>query len=212
MEYKKILAKHLLSYLKSGLIIGIGSGSTMEIFVDEIQSFLKNNPMDLSFVSSSNIITEKLRGLNVLDLTGVKKIDLTIDGLDYVNLDTGLVLKGNGGALYLEKKLALKSEKVVLASDYRKLDFNYCNKLMLEYNPEFIDELSSFKIKARENLSDSGNLIVEVPLKNEGDIFAWRDALNKTQGFIDDGDFSGLVDEVCIIYENGDIKKFNILE
>jgi len=142
----------------------------------------------------------------------VKKIDLTIDGLDYVNLDTGLVLKGNGGALYLEKKLALKSEKVVLATDYRKLDFNYCNKLMLEYKTEFIDELSSFKIKARENLSDSGNLIVEVPLKSEGDIFAWRDALNKTKGFIDDGDFSGLVDEVCIIYENGGIKKFNILE
>ena len=166
--------------------------------------------MPITLVSSSNRISEIVANLQLVELGDVEEIDLTIDGLDYVNLQTGLVLKGNGGALFLEKKLAVKSKQVVLLADERKLQFDYSPKLMVEFLPDHISELNAMGFEAWSKMSDSGNLVVECPLRHEVEIFKLRDKLNSTQGYLDDGDFSGLVNEVWIAYNSGEIKKFKL--
>ncbi len=217
-EAKMRLAQACLPLLSPNMVLGLGSGSTLEIFVEQLMKRLRERPMSLRLVSSSDKITEivsarvaeALMDVQLLSLEQVQEIDLTIDGLDYVNLATGLVLKGNGGALYLEKKLALKSRKVVLVADERKLNFAYSPKLIVEFSPEHIAEINDMGFRARPELSDSGNLIVECPLEQEQDIFKLRDKLVARQGYLDDGDFSGLVDEVWIAYNAGEIKKFKL--
>ncbi len=209
-QLKSILAKQALSLLKPNMVLGLGSGSTLEVFAQMLVGFLRENPMPIRVVSSSDRISNTVASLSVVPLDQVDEIDLTIDGLDYVNLQTGLVLKGNGGALYLEKKLAIKSKRVLLMADERKLQFSYSPKLMVEFSPDFIEELNQLGFKAREQISDSGNLVVECPLKHELEIFKLRDKLITTQGYLDDGDFSGLVNEVWIAYNGGEIKTFKL--
>ncbi len=118
-EMKKAAAEAAIEYVENGMIVGIGTGSTANHFIDllaKIKSRIDGT------VASSEASAERLRGhgIPVLDLNDVGDLALYVDGADESNEQLHLI-KGGGGALTREKIVAGASEKFVCIADESKL-------------------------------------------------------------------------------------------
>ncbi len=111
-------ARAALEYVESGMVLGVGTGSTVNAFIDELVS--SGRRLD-GAVSSSEATSEKLReaGIKVLDLNHVGGLELYIDGADEVDEHQRLI-KGGGGALTREKVIAEASRRFVCIVDESK--------------------------------------------------------------------------------------------
>lgn len=118
-EMKQQAAKAALEYVESGAIVGVGTGSTVNHFIDLLATI--KGKID-GAVSSSEASTARLKNLNipVYDLNAVGDIPLYIDGADESNHYLQLI-KGGGGALTREKIIAAASRKFVCIADHSKL-------------------------------------------------------------------------------------------
>lgn len=117
-EMKRAVAKAALDYVEAGTIIGIGTGSTANYFIDELARIKHTIE---GTVASSVASTERLKGygIPVYDLNGVDEIAVYIDGADETNHYLHLI-KGGGGALTREKIVAAVSKKFVCIVDASK--------------------------------------------------------------------------------------------
>lgn len=117
-EMKKLAAKAALEHVHGGLI-GIGTGSTVNHFIDLLAGI--KHRID-GAVSSSEASTQRLKahGIQVLDLNGAGELALYVDGADESNPQRQLI-KGGGGALTREKIVAAASRKFVCIADASKL-------------------------------------------------------------------------------------------
>ncbi len=118
-EMKKQVADAALEYVEAGMIVGIGTGSTANHFIDGLA---KMKGKIEGTVASSEASAERLRGhgIEVFDLNSVGNIPLYVDGADESNKYLHLV-KGGGGALTREKIVAAASEKFICIADESKL-------------------------------------------------------------------------------------------
>ncbi len=117
-EMKKLAAKAAIEYVEGG-IIGVGTGSTVNHFIDFLAAI--KHKID-GAVSSSEASTERLKshGIQVLDLNSVGEMELYVDGADESNHHLQLI-KGGGGALTREKIVAAASKRFVCIADGSKL-------------------------------------------------------------------------------------------
>jgi ribose 5-phosphate isomerase A len=182
-EMKKAAAQAAIEYVESGMIVGIGTGSTANHFIDllaEIKGKIDGT------VASSEASAERLRGhgIPVMDLNEVGDLSLYVDGADESNEYLHLI-KGGGGALTREKIVAGASEKFVCIADESKL-VRVLGKFPLPV--EVIPMAQSFiarqlvKLGGQPQLregftTDNGNIILDVhnmeimePLKLEQQI------------------------------------------
>jgi ribose 5-phosphate isomerase A len=118
-EMKKASAEAALEYVESGMIVGVGTGSTANYFIDGLAGI--KNKLD-GTVASSEASAERLRshGIPVLDLNSTGDLQLYVDGADETTRHLHLI-KGGGGALTREKIVAAASEKFVCIADESKL-------------------------------------------------------------------------------------------
>ena len=116
-ELKKLVAKAALDYVKGG-VIGIGTGSTTNHFIDMRAD--RKGDIDAA-VSSSEGSTQRLKkiGIPVIDLNAAGTLDLYVDGADEINPRLQLV-RGGGGALTREKIIAAASRTFVCIADETK--------------------------------------------------------------------------------------------
>ena len=117
-EAKRLAAESALQYVEDGMIVGVGTGSTVAYFIDglaRIKDRIKGT------VSSSEQSTEKLlaHGIEVFDLNSVGQLSLYVDGADECDPQRNLI-KGGGAALTREKVIAQASEKFVCIVDPSK--------------------------------------------------------------------------------------------
>ncbi len=166
-ELKQQAARAALDYVKGG-IIGVGTGSTVNHFIDYLASI--KGRID-GAVSSSEASTERLKGhgIPVLDLNATGELEVYIDGADesdhYLNL-----IKGGGGALTREKIIAGASKKFVCIADESKLvDILGAFPLPVEVIPMARSHVARQLVKLggtpvwREHfVTDNGNLILDV--------------------------------------------------
>ncbi len=185
-EMKRKAAEAAMAYVVEDEIVGVGTGSTVNHFIDclaEIKGKIKGA------VSSSEASTElmKARGIPVMDLNSVDYIPVYIDGADESNHNLSLI-KGGGGALTREKIIAGASEKFVCIADESKLvDILGEFPLPVEVIPMARSYIGR-KLAAmggrpvwRENfITDNGNVILDVhdmkimePIKMENEINSW---------------------------------------
>lgn len=117
-ELKKKAAEAALEYIKGVSILGVGTGSTVNHFVDFLADF--KNDIEAA-VSSSEGTTLRLKkvGIPVIDLNDAGDLDLYVDGADEVNSHLQMV-KGGGGALTREKIIAAASRKFLCIVDETK--------------------------------------------------------------------------------------------
>lgn len=118
-ELKRNVALAAIDYVQTGTIIGVGTGSTANFFIDELAKI--KNKID-GTVASSSATANRLEGhgIRVLDLNVVDEISVYIDGADESNHTLHLI-KGGGGALTREKIIASASNKFVCIADNSKL-------------------------------------------------------------------------------------------
>ena len=118
-EMKKMVAEAALEYVEAGTIIGIGTGSTANHFIDSLAGI--KGKID-GTVASSRASAERLaaHGIPVLELNSVNEISVYVDGADESNKYLHLI-KGGGGALTREKIVAACSRKFVCIADESKL-------------------------------------------------------------------------------------------
>lgn len=115
---KAMVARAALAYVRPGEIVGVGTGSTVDKFIDALG--LMGAPM-AGAVSSSNASSERLRahGIRVFDCAEVGEIGVYIDGADEID-PHGCMVKGGGGALTREKIVAAQSRQFICIADESK--------------------------------------------------------------------------------------------
>ena len=118
-EMKKQAAYSALDYITTDGIVGVGTGSTVNHFIDALATI--KGRID-GAVSSSIVSTKRLEahGIKVFDLNEVSEVAVYVDGADESNADLSLI-KGGGGALTREKIIAAASDKFVCIADESKL-------------------------------------------------------------------------------------------
>lgn len=120
-DQKKAAAEAALEYIKPGMKLGLGTGSTAEHFVRLLAERVRSG-MKLVTVATSERTTALARelGITVSDLGTVKQLDLTVDGADEIGPGLNLI-KGGGGALLREKIVAAASKRMIVIADGAKV-------------------------------------------------------------------------------------------
>jgi ribose 5-phosphate isomerase A len=118
-ELKQAVARAAIDYVVDGEIIGVGTGSTANFFIDELA---KIKHRIKGAVASSEVTASRLRGhgITVFDLNEVASMPVYIDGADEINAQ-GAMIKGGGAALTREKIVASVARKFVCIADGSKL-------------------------------------------------------------------------------------------
>jgi ribose 5-phosphate isomerase A len=116
---KQAAAAAAMEWVRDGMVIGVGTGSTVNLFIDQLAAF---RGRIAGAVSSSEASTARLRaaGIDVLDLNATGDLELYVDGADETNAHRQLV-KGGGGALTREKIVAAASRRFVCIVDDSKV-------------------------------------------------------------------------------------------
>ena len=189
-ELKTLVGRAALDYVKAGSIVGVGTGSTVDKFIDALGDALKVDPGRITgAVSSSVRSTLRLEalGIKVLPCESVSSLGVYIDGADEIDHD-GNMIKGGGAALTREKIVADLAEKFVCIADESKLvpllgTFPLPVEVIPMAAAQVIRAFSKLggQAKVREGVStDNGNVIVDVtglgiekPAQFESDINQW---------------------------------------
>ncbi|MEJ2479961.1 MAG: ribose-5-phosphate isomerase RpiA [Acidihalobacter sp.] len=207
---KKAAAEAALSYIENGMIVGVGTGSTANHFIDLLAGIKAR--ID-GAVASSEATAQRLRehGIPVLDLNATGQLQLYVDGADEATRQMHLI-KGGGGALTREKVVAGASDRFVCVADESKL-VNYLGRFPLPL--EVIPMARSFvgrelvkrggKPVLREGFTtDNGNLILDVHNLEILDPVKMETELNMIPGVVTVGIFAARPADVIILGgENG---------
>ncbi|MBC7701045.1 ribose-5-phosphate isomerase RpiA [Aquabacterium sp.] len=189
-EMKTLVGHAALDYVGSGSVVGVGTGSTVDKFIDALGSALIIDPLRvIGAVSSSVRSTERLLalGVKVLPAESVTSLAVYIDGADEIN-HQGDMIKGGGAALTREKIVADLAERFVcIADDTKLVDTLGRFPLPVEVIPMASAQVMrrftamGAQAKVREGVTtDNGNLIVDVtglsitnPAQMESDVNQW---------------------------------------
>ncbi|MFQ5470455.1 MAG: ribose-5-phosphate isomerase RpiA [Gammaproteobacteria bacterium] len=195
-DLKKKVAEAALEHVVVGTVIGIGTGSTANHFIDALATIKHKIE---GTVASSEASADRLKshGIPVLDLNGVDEISVYFDGADESNRHLHLI-KGGGGALTREKIVAAVSKRFVCIADGSKLvDVLGTFPLPIEVIPMARSYVARELVKMggtpvyRENfVTDNGNIILDIhnlqiqePVKLEAE-------LNNIPGVVTNGIFA----------------------
>jgi ribose 5-phosphate isomerase A len=193
---KQKVAAASLKYLSGASIVGVGSGTTVDYFIEELATIkARINGCVASSVATENKLLA--HGLPVIPLNSVDTIDIYIDSADEVNED-GICIKGGGGAMTREKILRYASQKFLCIVDGSK----YVKRLGLTKVPvEVLPLARSFvgrkllalggSPKYREGyVTDNGNIILDVFNLDRYKINELEDDINAIPGVVDNGIFA----------------------
>ena len=195
-EMKQAVAKAAIEYVVKGTIIGIGTGSTANFFIDELAKI--KHQID-GTVASSEASADRLRshGIEVMDLNSVSEISVYIDGADESNRHLHLI-KGGGGALTREKIVAAVSKKFVCIADESKLvDVMGAFPLPVEVIPmarsyvaREIAKLGGQPVLREGFTTDNGNVILDVHNMEIMEPVKLEETLNHITGVVTNGLFA----------------------
>lgn len=212
-ELKKLVAQAALNYVEEGSILGVGTGSTVDFFIDALKASGKNVP---ACVSSSVRSTKKLQalGYKVLDLNEVDEISVYVDGADEINPSFDMI-KGGGGALTREKIVASVSKKFVCIADAsKKVDVLGRFALPVEVIPMAVRAVAG-KLRAlggdpveRDFTTDNGNRILDVRGLQIVDPKAMEAAVNAIAGVVTVGLFAQRGADVLLLGTPEGVKTF----
>ncbi len=219
-EMKLAAATYALdTFVKSGLKLGLGSGSTAEIFLAQLADRVKSGSLtEITCIPTSQHIAHLARGygLRVVELNDVATIDLTIDGADEVVVKSFNLTKGRGGALLREKLVAAATVAEVIIADDTKLVNTLGEKMPIpvevigygwKHTAELLRQLGGEPTLRQFNdtpyLTDSQNYILDTrfpPISNPAELALQIKGL---VGVVEHGMFINMVKHVVIAGPNG---------
>ncbi|HEY1042956.1 MAG TPA: ribose-5-phosphate isomerase RpiA [Telluria sp.] len=210
-ELKKAVAIAAIAYVVDGEVIGVGTGSTANFFIDELA---KIKDRIKGAVASSEATAARLRGhgIEVFDMNDVPSISVYVDGADEINA-TGAMIKGGGAALTREKIVASVSAKFVCIADGSKLvEVLGAFPLPVEVLPmarnAVMRKLASLggqpKLRLKPGTSeafitDNGGEIIDVAGLSITDPVALESEINQVPGVVAVGLFAQRGANVCLL-------------
>ena len=119
---KKLAGIKAAEFVKDGMVVGLGTGSTAYYFVEEIGRRIKEEGLQITAVTTSSSTSKQAEGLNISlkSIDEVNEVDVTVDGADEVDGQYNGI-KGGGGALLMEKVVATPSKEYIWVVDESKL-------------------------------------------------------------------------------------------
>ena len=213
MDNKQLVALHAAKSVKSGMLVGLGTGSTANFFIDELARMQVEEGLKIITVASSVVSANRARslGLALTALENIASIDLYVDGADEITPEYAL-LKGRGYDLVREKLLARAAKEFIVVADPSKLVKHIGEKFAIpvEVIP-FAWQLVKARLEAvggvgdlRQNVAKDGlaitsygSLVLDMKFENISctDLNA---LLNSTPGVVEHGIFAGLATKVLI--------------
>lgn len=205
-----------LDEVRSGMVLGLGTGSTVTHYIRELGKRVANG-LKVRAIATSLRSEELARevGVPLITFADEKSIDLTVDGADEVSPDLQLT-KGLGGALVREKVVARASKRFVIVVDASKRvgRLGTRSPIPVEVVP-FAGEIVCFDLAAIEGeprlrvaggkpfVSDNGNHIVDWHVGPLDDPAALEQRLKLITGVVDSGLFSNMADRVIVAGASG---------
>lgn len=217
-QLKKAAAEEALKLVKDGMILGLGTGSTVKFFLEGLSGLVRNG-IKVKGVPTSKETARLGRELGIdIDENYAGEIDLDVDGADEVD-SNGHLIKGGGGALLREKLVAFNSKEVCIIVDQSKLKdqiggfglpieiFDYLHS-STQRNIEKLGAKCILR-KQGEFITDNGNIILDCDfglIQNPEEL---EMSLKKIPGVAEVGLFNGLCHKIIIGTPDG-IKKMDI--
>lgn len=121
-EEKKAAALAAVKHVRDGMVLGVGSGSTVAMFIEALASMMREEEVEVLCVPTSyqSAILLASHGIPSTSLVEHPTLDLTVDGADEIDPNLNLI-KGRGGALTQEKVVASSSKEMIVIADSSKL-------------------------------------------------------------------------------------------
>ena len=211
-EKKRKVAQAALEYVVEDTIIGVGTGSTANCFIDALATIKHKIE---GTVASSDATAERMKshGIPVLELNSVNEISVYIDGADESNKHLHLI-KGGGGALTREKIVAAVSQRFVcIADDSKLVDVLGKFPLPVEVIPMARSYVARELVKMggkpiwREGfITDNGNLILDVHNLEIMEPVKLETQLNEITGVVTNGLFAARPADVLLLGSNEGVK------
>jgi len=212
-----------LEPVKSGWVIGLGSGSTVAYAVRELARLQRDRKMEFSVVPTSYQMEylATSHGLRITSLNEVACVDYAIDGADQVRSGSLDLVKGGGGALLREKIVDSSARRfVVVVDQYKMVDYlGGKQPIPLEILPfayRYVRaEVAKIggRAKVREStgkmgpvISDNGNFLVDVDIGRVQSPSKLERRLKAIAGVLETGLFVGMTDRAYIGQRNGKVK------
>jgi len=216
-DQKELVGRKAAGLVTKNMIVGIGSGSTVYYFVDELGKRNKEETLNVVGVPTSKQTEEwcREREIRVRENSKVPKIDLAVDGADEVDKQLNLI-KGGGGALTQEKLVDYKADKFVVIVDEKKLvDILGNFGLPLEVKTEELDRVTlaiknalgpkTIELRGGKDpfITDNGNYILDCKGLRIFKPERVEKILDNITGIVSNGIFTkDHVDEVWIGYDS----------
>ena len=208
-ELKTLVGQAALQYVVPGEVVGVGTGSTVNKFIDALASMKDRIP---GAVSSSEASTQRLLalGIAVFDCNRVERLSVYIDGADEID-HRGHMVKGGGAALTREKIVAAQSDKFVCIADESKLVKALgAFPLPVEVIPmasarvmrQFAAMGGSAALRLKDGqplVTDNGQHIVDVRGLKITDPVAFETAVSQWPGVVTVGVFAHQKAQVCLL-------------
>lgn len=216
---KNLASVKAVEFIKSGMVIGLGTGTTAEFAISEIAKRVKSGKLSSLICIPSSVKTEKFAadlGLNIINFDEISEIDITIDGADEVDRSLNLI-KGGGGALLREKVLAQNSRRNIVVIHESKLSQKLGEKwsvpvevlpFALETEKRYLGGLgAAVNLRIAENdlpfLTDQNNYIIDANFGTIENPEKLSTQLEKRAGIIEHGLFVDIADDVIVGCSDG---------
>jgi len=208
---KRAAAEKALTYLRDGMVLGLGTGSTVEAGFEKLSQLISDG-LRVTCVSSSSRTTQRAQqlGIPLAELDEVPAVDLSIDGADQIDPHHNMI-KGGGGALLREKILANHSRRRIFAVDRSKIVpvLGHID-LPVEVVPHGwthtmarLAKRLSVAVRVRRDgdamvTTDNGNYLLDCPIGELRDPQSLNQDLRSIPGVVETGIFVDLVDILII--------------
>lgn len=225
MNDKQLVAIHAAKYVKDDMLVGLGTGSTANYFIEELARRQAEESLKVTTIASSTVSMIKAQslGLNVISIQQVESIDLYIDGADEITPDMTL-LKGRGYDLVMEKLLAKAAKQFYVVADKSKLvdriGTNFA--IPIEVMPFAwkaakrsiealggIGELRQNVAKDGLSITSHGSLVLDMAFDKSISEASLNQMLSNTPGVVEHGIFHGLSSAIFIA-NNGSVEEVRV--
>lgn len=215
-EQKRAVAQAAIQHVPAGCIVGVGTGSTANYFIEELAKIKHKIE---GAVASSEATAQRLRshGIEVMDLNSVNELPLYVDGADEVTEHLHMI-KGGGGALTREKIVAAVARKFICVADQSKLvevlgEFPLPVEVIpmaRSYVAREIARLGGQPVLRQQFTTDNGNVILDVRGLQILNPVELETALNQITGVVTNGLFARRAADVLLLGTDSGIRTIAI--
>lgn len=213
-QQKQTAAQAALNYIKETTVVGVGTGSTVNYFIDALAT-MKNK---IEGAVASSIATAnrlKALGIHVFDLNSVNEVPVYVDGADEIN-EYKQMIKGGGGALTREKIIATVTKQFICIADEKKFvsvlgDFPVAVEVIpmaRSYVAKELIKLGGFPTYRENFVTDNGNIILDVHHLKLLDPLKMEDRIKNIVGVVENGIFAHRKADILLLGTEHGVKTF----